>query len=197
MENLYRGFSTIAIHQGQDPENWNSRCVVPPIVLATTFKQLEAGKYFYEYSRCDNPTRRTLEECLAALEEAKDAHCYSSGVACITAISFLLKTGQHVLMCDDVYSGTYNYFSICASRMGIESSYVNMIDIDNVKKELRTNTAMVWIESPTNPTLKLVDIRAVCDAVRETHPNAIIVVDNTFSSTYYQAIIYFCLKSHF
>jgi cystathionine gamma-lyase len=183
------GFSTNAIHAGQEPEKWDSRCVVPPIVLSTTFKQFGPGDCVYDYSRSGNPTRNMLEECLATLEKAKYALCFSSGLGATTTLSYLLETGSHVLICDDVYGGSNRFFRHCASRMGITSTFIDMLNIDNVKKGLKENTRMVWIETPTNPTLKIIDIKAVCDVVRETHPNAVIVSDNTFSSSFFQVYI--------
>lgn len=180
------GFATNAIHVGQDPDKWESKCVVAPIVLSTTFKQLSPGQAKYDYSRSGNPTRNTLEECLAKLEKAKYGLCFGSGLGATTTMSYLLESGDHVVLCDDVYGGTNRFFRLCASRMGIQHSLVDMANPDNVKNSLKDNTKMIWIETPTNPTLKLVDIQAVVDNVRKTHPNAIILADNTFSSAYFQ-----------
>lgn len=182
------GFATQSIHCGQDPEKWDSRCVVPPIVLSTTFKQFAPGKFAgYEYGRSGNPTRNSLEECLAPLEKAKFALAFGSGLAATTTISYLLETGQHVLCCDDVYGGTNRFFRLCASRMGIQTSFANMLDLAATEKEIKSNTKLVWIETPTNPTLKLIDIKAVVALARSKIPGAVIVVDNTFASPYFQS----------
>lgn len=180
-------FETQAIHAGQDPEKWDSRCVVPPLVMSTTFKQFAPGQHAgYEYGRSGNPTRNSLEACLAPLEKAKYALTFASGLGALTTLSYLLKTGDHIVTVDDVYGGTNRFFRNCANRMGIETSFVDMTDLIQTQKAFKSNTAMCWIETPTNPTLKLVDIRAVCDLAKRLNPSVIIVVDNTFSSAYFQ-----------
>lgn len=141
------GFATNAIHASQDPEKWDSRCVVQPIVLSTTFKQFGPGDYIYDYARSGNPTRQTLEECLAKLEKAKYGLCFSSGLGATTTISYLLETGKHVLLCDDVYGGSNRFFRLCVSRMGIESTFVDMRDLDNISNNLKDNTAVCKITS--------------------------------------------------
>jgi cystathionine gamma-lyase len=181
------GFSTQAIHVGNNPEKWESRSVVPPIVMATTFKQFSPGVHAgYEYGRSGNPTRQALEECMAPLEKAKYALAFSSGLGATTAISFLLQSKDHVLLVDDVYGGTNRFFRLCASRMGIESSFADMLDLKLTEEAIKPNTAMLWIETPTNPTLKLIDIQAVVELAKKKNPKVIIVVDNTFSSSYFQ-----------
>ncbi|RNA12631.1 cystathionine gamma-lyase-like [Brachionus plicatilis] len=181
------GFQTNAIHSGQEPEKWSSRTVVPPIVMGTTFKQYEPGKHAgFEYGRSGNPTRNSLEECLAPLEKAKYALAFASGSAALTTMSYLLKSGDHILTVDDVYGGTNRFFRNCANRMGIETSFVDMLDLELTEKSFKSNTMMVWIETPTNPTLKLVDIKAVCDLAKKKNPEVICVVDNTFASAYFQ-----------
>lgn len=181
------GFATNAIHVGQDPDKWDSRTVVTPIILGTTFKQDEPGKHYgFEYGRSGNPTRNTLEETLASLEKAKHAMTFSSGLGALTTISYLLKSGDHVVLVDDVYGGTNRFFRHCASRMGIESTFVDMVDLDAIEHAFKDNTAMVWLETPTNPTLKLIDIKGVCDYAKKKNPKIITVVDNTFASAYFQ-----------
>lgn len=180
-------FETDAIHCGQDPEKWNARCVVPPIVMSSTYKQFAPGETAgYDYSRSGNPTRESLETCLASLEKAKYALTFSSGLASLTTLSFLLKSGDHIVTVDDVYGGSNRFFRNCANRMGIETSFVNMLDLTLTEEAFKPNTAMVWIETPTNPTLKLINIKAVCEIARRKNPKAIIVVDNTFASAYFQ-----------
>ena len=136
------GFATNAIHASQEPEKWDSRCVVQPIVLSTTFKQFGPGEYIFDYGRSGNPTRQTLEECLAKLEKAKYGLCFSSGLGATTTVSYLLETGKHVLLCDDVYGGSNRFFRLCASRMGISTTFVDMRDLDNISNNLKDNTAV-------------------------------------------------------
>lgn len=180
-------FDTRAIHVGSEPEKWNSRVVCPPIVMGTTYKQYAPGVHGgYEYSRSGNPTRNSLEECLATLENAKHALTFASGSAALATVAFLLKTGDHIVTVDDVYGGTNRFFRTCANRMGIETSFVNMLDLELTEKSFKPNTGILWVETPTNPTLKLIDIRAVCKIARAKCPNIVIVVDNTFASSYFQ-----------
>ncbi|CAF3376849.1 unnamed protein product [Rotaria socialis] len=179
---------TDAIHVGQEPERWPGQAVVPPISMATTFKQLEPGKpALYEYSRCGNPTRQCLEECLASLEKAKYALTFSSGLGATTTFMFLLKSGDHIVSIDDVYGGTGRLFRRCMAPMGIESSFVDMsTDPSSIVKHLKPTTRLVWIESPTNPLLKLADIKLISTLVHEFDPTIMVVVDNTFASSFFQ-----------
>jgi len=187
----FPNFATDVIHEGQEPEQWNSRAVVPPISPATTFKQFGPGEHSgFEYSRSGNPTRTCLQKCIAAAEGGKYGFCFSSGLAATTTATHMLKSGDHVLCMDDVYGGTNRYFNRCASNYGLDISMVDMTKVQAVMDGLKPSTRMVWIETPTNPTLKLVDITAVCQAVKaETKDwpvKPIIVVDNTFMSSYFQ-----------
>jgi len=185
-------FETQAIHAGQDPEQWDSRCVVPPIVMSTTFKQFAPGDYGnYDYGRSGNPTRAALEACLGPMEKARYALTYASGLAALTNLNFLLKNGDHILCGDDVYGGTNRYLRNCASRMGIETTFVEMNDLKKTESEFRSNTAMVWLETPTNPTMKLIDIAAISQLAKRKNPNVIVVVDNTFASPYFQSPLEF------
>jgi len=171
---------------GQEPEQWNSMAVVPQISLSTTFKQDAPADFkMYEYGRSGNPTRGVLEACLASLDGAKHALCFSSGLGTTTAITHILQAGDHIVSMDDVYGGTNRYFRKCASRMGIETSFVDATNPENVAAAIRPNTRMVWVETPTNPTLKVVDIRAVAD-ITEKHKDIFLVVDSTFLSSYFQ-----------
>lgn len=184
-------FSTDVLHVGQEPEQWNSMAVVPPISMASTFKQFAPAEHTgFEYSRSGNPTRNCLEKSLAASEGAKHGLCFASGLAATMTVTHLLQTGDHIICMDDVYGGSNRYFNKCASKMGLEISFVDCTVVQNVLKSLQPRTRMIWIETPTNPTLKLVDITAVCQAVRaetehwEVKP--FVVVDNTFMSAYFQ-----------
>ena len=179
-------FATQAVHAGQNPAKWNHRAVIPPISLSTTFQQFAPGEHAgFEYSRSGNPTRQCLEESLAALECAEYALCFASGLAATLSLTHLLNGGDHVVCFDDLYGGTNRYFRTCAAKMGVEASFVDMRDIDNVRKAIKKNTKMIWIETPTNPTMKLVDIQGVSDLLK-SYPGIISVVDNTFMSSYFQ-----------
>merc|ERR1711874_379569 len=179
-------FATKALHVGQEPEQWNSMAVVPQISLSTTFKQDAPADFkMYEYGRSGNPTRGVLEACLASLDGAKHALCFSSGLGTTTAITHILQAGDHIVSMDDVYGGTNRYFRKCASRMGIECSFVDATNPENVAAAIQPNTRMVWIETPTNPTLKVVDIAAVAK-ITHAHDNIFLVVDGTFESAYFQ-----------
>jgi len=182
-------FATLAIHEGQEPEQWTSMAVVPPVSFSTTFKQKEPGVYKYDYSRGGNPTRDCLERCIAALDNAKLCAVYSSGLAATTAIFNLMQHGDHMLCCDDVYGGTNRYIKHIAIKHGITCSMLDMTDLKNVEDALleHRHVKMVWIETPTNPTLKLVDIAGVTEVVRKLrHKDVFVVVDNTFLSPYFQ-----------
>merc|ERR1719323_1122510 len=139
----------------------------------------------YEYSRSGNPTRDCLEKCLASLDGAKYAITFASGLAATNTITQLLKAGDHLIAMDDLYGGTNRYFRRVASNMGIETSFVDATDPQKVAVAIKPNTRMVWIETPTNPTLKVVDIKAVSDIAHQ-HENIFVVVDNTFESAYFQ-----------
>jgi len=179
-------FATKALHVGQEPEQWSSMAVVPPISMSTTFKQDAPADFkMYEYGRSGNPTRGVLEACLASLDGAKHACVFSSGLATSTTITHLLSAGDHVISMDDLYGGTNRYFRKVAARMNIETSFVDATNPKNIEAAIRPNTKMVWVESPTNPTLKVVDIAAVA-AITKKHPNIFLVVDNTFLSCYFQ-----------
>ena len=179
-------FATKALHVGQEPEQWNSMAVVAPISMSTTFKQDGPADFKkYEYGRSGNPTRDVLEACLAALDGAEHAVTFASGLAATTAVTTMLSSGDHIVSMDDLYGGTNRYFRHVASKMGIETSFVDATDASKVAAAIRPTTRMVWIETPTNPTLKVVDIRAVADVVAN-HPNVFLVVDNTFESAYFQ-----------
>lgn len=187
----FPNFATDVIHEGQEPEQWNSMAVVPPISPATTFKQYAPAEHTgFEYSRSGNPTRNCLEKCLAAAEGGKHGLSFSSGLAATTTVTHLLKAGDHLICMDDVYGGTNRYFNKCAANLGLDISMVDCTEVKNVMNALKPNTKMVWIETPTNPTLKIVDIAAVCQAVKaETESWVVkpfIVVDNTFMSSYFQ-----------
>ncbi|XP_069127831.1 cystathionine gamma-lyase-like [Argopecten irradians] len=189
MENLrpFEHFATDALHAGQEPEQWKCKAVVPMISMSTTFKQEGPGQHCgYEYSRSGNPTRTCLEKCIAALEGAKHGMVFASGLATTTAITHLLKQGDHIVSMNDLYGGTNRYFKKVASRMGIETTFVDCTVPKNVATAIKPNTKMVWMETPTNPTMQLVDIEAVVNVVRATNQDIFVVVDNTFMSSFFQ-----------
>ncbi|XP_076196056.1 cystathionine gamma-lyase [Aptenodytes patagonicus] len=179
-------FATQAIHVGQEPEQWRSAAVVPPISLSTTFKQLAPGQHAgYEYSRSGNPTRNCLEKAVAALDGAKYCLAYASGLAATLNITHLLKAGDTIICMDDVYGGTNRYFRKVAMKMGLNVVFVDCVKTECLEAAITPETKLVWIETPTNPTLKVIDIQACADVVHK-HKDVLLVVDNTFMSAYFQ-----------
>ncbi|XP_051930550.1 cystathionine gamma-lyase isoform X2 [Hippocampus zosterae] len=183
----FKSFATDAIHVGQEPEQWKSRAVVPLISLSTTFKQSEPGKHYgYEYSRSGNPTRDCLEKAVAALDGAKHCLAVSSGLAATLTITHMLKEGDGIICMDDVYGGTNRYFQKVATEFGLQITLVDCTKPTLLKAALKPNTKMVWIETPTNPTMKVVDIRECSDLVHDHNKDIVVVVDNTFMSAFFQ-----------
>lgn len=180
------GFATKAIHVGNEPDGIYGGVSVP-INLSTTYAQNTPADPIgpFDYSRCGNPTRFSLERCLAAIENAKYSLAFASGMAATSAIIHLLKTGDQVLSIDDVYGGTQRYFrKISNPQTGIEFQFTDFSDINILKNHITERTKMLWIESPTNPTLKVTDIELVVKTIKELNKDIIIVVDNTFMSPY-------------
>ncbi|XP_020848656.1 cystathionine gamma-lyase [Phascolarctos cinereus] len=178
-------FATRAIHEGQEPEQWTCQAVVPPISLSTTFKQKAPGQHAgFEYSRSGNPTRKCLEKAVAALDGAEYCLAFASGLAATLNIAHLLKAGDHIICTDDVYGGTNRYFRHVASEMGLKISFVDCSKVKLLDAAITPETKLVWVETPTNPCLKVVDIEA-CAQVVHSH-EIILVVDNTFMSAYFQ-----------
>ena len=182
-------FETKAVLLGEEPDIKDGYGdVVVPIHLSSTFARKEVDKPTkgYEYSRSGNPTRNALEKKLAALEDAKFALVFSSGLAAETVIcATLMKSGDHVLAFDDLYGGTRRLFNkVFSQNFNVEFSYVDAKNIEEVKINIRENTKIIWLESPTNPLLKLCDIREISDIAKKR--NIIVVVDNTFMSPYFQ-----------
>jgi len=171
---------SLAIHAGQEPDPITG-AVMPPIVLASTFAQKSPGQHSgFEYARTDNPTRRTLEKCAAALEGGAHGLAFSSGCAAMTTLLLTLEPGDHVVACDDVYGGTHRILEKVMRPKGIDISWVDLTDLDAVDAALTDATKLVWIESPTNPLLKVIDIAAVAE---RAHAQGITVgVDNTFAT---------------
>uniref|UniRef100_A0A8C6NDJ2 Cystathionine gamma-lyase n=1 Tax=Melopsittacus undulatus TaxID=13146 RepID=A0A8C6NDJ2_MELUD len=182
----FKHFATQAIHVGQEPEQWNSAALVPPISLSTTFKQQAPGQHSgYDYSRSGNPSRNCLEKAVAALDGAKYCLAYASGLAATLNITHLLKAGDTIICMDDVYGGTNRYFRKVAMKMGLNVVFVDCSNIKCLEAAITPETKLVWIETPTNPTLKIIDIQACADAVHK-HKDVLLVVDNTFMSAYFQ-----------
>ncbi|MHB8508371.1 MAG: cystathionine gamma-synthase [Candidatus Dormibacteria bacterium] len=174
------GLATRAIHVGQGPDPATG-AVVQPIHLATTYAQDEVGVHRgYEYSRSDNPTRRALEECLAGLESATHGLAFSSGLGASMTASLLLSPGDHVVVTDDVYGGTYRLFDKVMRRYGVDFTFVDARDPAGVEAAMTANTRMVWLESPTNPLLRVMDIRAISEVAHAG--GAWVCVDNTFAT---------------
>jgi cystathionine beta-lyase/cystathionine gamma-synthase len=177
-------FETAAIHAGQDPETATGAAIVP-IYQTSTFVQEAVAKHKgFEYSRTDNPTRRALETCLAALEEAEFATAYASGMAAITTLSLTLKSGQKVVFSDDVYGGTYRLYSKVLADLGVEWASADMGDRDAVKRALGGEAGLLVAESPTNPMLKVVDLEMLAELSHEA--GALFAVDNTFATPFIQ-----------
>ena len=177
-------FATRAIHAGQDADPATGATIVPIYATSTyTLDEVGVTKGF-DYSRTINPTRLALERQLAALEGGKHGYAFGSGMAATSAVMNLLSSGDHVVVGDDLYGGTYRLFSKVLVRYGLEFSYVDMTDLAAVRAAIRPNTKLFWLETPTNPLLKLVDIAAIV-ALRA--PGQIVAVDNTFASPYFQS----------
>src|SRR6184192_3166149 len=179
-----RGFATRAIHVGQEPDP-STGAVTVPIFATSTYVQEEIGKNKgYEYARVSNPTRTRLEENLAALERGTSAHVFASGVAAITAMLTMMKTGDHIVCGSNVYGGVPRLFNQVLANYGLEFTYVDTSNTKAVEKAIRRNTKLVHIETPTNPLMTVTDIAAVAN-IAHAH-GAELSVDNTFMSPYFQ-----------
>ncbi len=177
-------FETAAIHVGQDPDLTTGAAVVP-IYQTSTYVQEAVGEHKgFEYSRTDNPTRRALETCLAALEGSKHALAFGSGMAAITTLALTLKQGDRVVLPDDVYGGTYRLFAKVLADLGIDFEAVDMTDLGKVEAALKPGAALVLAETPTNPLLKILDLAALSELSHAA--GAHFTVDNTFATPYIQ-----------
>jgi cystathionine gamma-synthase len=178
------GFETRAIHEGQPPDPATG-AVVTPITLSSTFVHEEVGRHSgYEYSRSGNPTRRAYEQCVASLEGALHGYAFASGMAAEDAVLRLLEPGQRVIVPDDAYGGTFRLVSKVLAPAGIEWSVADLTDVGALEADWPDGTALVWVETPTNPMLTIVDILAVCEVAHER--GARVVVDNTFATPFLQ-----------
>jgi len=184
----HRGFGTNAIHAGQEPDPLTGGVSVP-INLSTTYAQKFPGEPFghYDYARCGHPTREAFEKAMAAIEHGKYGLAFSSGCATTTCIiQTFLASGDHVVACDDVYGDTQRYMrQISQSKNGVDYTFVDMTDFDKVVDAVKPNTKLIWIETPTNPTLKVCDIEKICTFAKSK--GIITVVDTTFPSPYLQS----------
>jgi cystathionine gamma-synthase len=177
-------FETAAIHAGQDPDPATGAAVVP-IYQTSTYVQNAVGQHKgYEYSRTDNPTRRALETCLGALEGSSQAIAFSSGMSAIATLVLTLRSGDRVLLPDDVYGGTYRLFARVMADFGVEYATVDMTSEEGVRRALEAGAGLVVVETPTNPALKILDLGLMADLSHEA--GALCAVDNTFATPYLQ-----------
>jgi len=177
-------FATKAIHAGQEPDP-TTGAVMTPIYQTSTYAQKTPGDHKgYEYSRGTNPTRNALEKCLAALENAKHGLAFSSGLGATDAVMKLLMPGDEVITGDDLYGGSYRMFTKIFANFGIKFHFIDMSSPENILPYLTDKTKLVWIETPTNPTMKIVDIAAIANITKSK--NILLCVDNTFASPYLQ-----------
>jgi cystathionine beta-lyase/cystathionine gamma-synthase len=173
-------FSTICIHAGQEPDP-STGAIITPIYQTSTYVQEGLGKHKgFEYGRTQNPTRSTLEANIAAIEGGKAAFAYASGMSATNAIASRLSSGDHVIVTDNTYGGTFRLFDKVMTRYGLQFSYVDTSDLAAVERAMTPKTKLVFVETPTNPVLRLTDIGAVAEIAHES--GAILAVDNTFAS---------------
>lgn len=178
------GFETRAIHEGQEPDP-TTGAIMTPVYLTSTFVQSSPGVHKgYEYSRSHNPTRKAYEACVASLESGKYGFAFASGLSASMIALQLINSGDHVVAGDDMYGGTFRLFDKVLKPNGYKFSYVDLTKVSNLDDAIQKNTKMLWLETPTNPMLKLVDVAAL---VKKAHAKGlIVVVDNTFMSPYFQ-----------
>jgi cystathionine gamma-lyase len=178
------GFGTKAIHAGLEPDP-TTGAIMTPIYQTSTYTQESPGNHKgFAYARGKNPTRSALEKNLAALEGAKHGLCFSSGMGATDAIAKLLRPGDEVITGDDLYGGTYRMFTKVFANYGIKFHFIDMKDVNNIKKHVNKNTKLIWLETPTNPTMQIIDIEACAKIAKEN--KLICAVDNTFASPFLQ-----------
>lgn len=177
---------TQLIHGGAAIDK-NVGAMSPPIYQASTFKQNGVGNFTYEYSRTGNPTREALETLIADLEKGKRGFAFASGMAAIAAVMDLFQSGDHILITDDVYGGTYRYMTKILNNRNIDVTFTDSSNLDEVKENIRPETKAIFIETPTNPLLKITDIEALADIAKGN--NLTLIVDNTFHTPYWQSPI--------
>ena len=180
-------FETLAIHAGQEPDP-NNGAVMTPVYLTSTYMQDGVGRprQGYEYSRTQNPTRKALQDCLAALEGGSHGLAFASGLAATDTVLRLLDSDSHVLAGNDVYGGTFRLFDKVLRRFRLDFTFSDTTDPESVAEALTPSTRLVWLETPTNPYLRITDIRAVAEIVHAHAGNPLLVVDNTFATPYLQ-----------
>jgi cystathionine gamma-lyase len=177
-------FETRAIHAGCEPDP-GTGAVMTPIFQTSTYVQESPGQHKgYDYSRTHNPTRTALEKNIASLEEGTYGLAFSSGMSAITAITQLLNTGDHVVCCDDVYGGTFRLFDKVLRKYKLEFNFIDLTNPQTLEKYTKNTTRLVWLESPSNPLLKLIDIEAIVRIAKKN--NVLVVVDNTFATPFFQ-----------
>ncbi|APG65702.1 cystathionine gamma-synthase [Tenacibaculum todarodis] len=179
-------FNTKAIHGGQKPEK-STGAIVPPIFQTSTYAQASFGaSQEYNYSRGSNPTRTALEDSLATLENGTHGFAFSSGLAAIDCVLRTLKPGDQIVAGNDLYGGTYRMFTKLFKKYGLEFNYVDTYSAKNVSEAITEKTTLVWLETPTNPLMKIADIQAISSEVKKVNPSILIAVDNTFATPYLQ-----------
>ncbi|MCC6691310.1 MAG: aminotransferase class V-fold PLP-dependent enzyme, partial [Bacteroidia bacterium] len=177
-------FATKAIHAGQEPDP-STGAIMTPIFQTSTFVQPSPGNHKgYAYARGKNPTRVALEKCIAELENAKHGICFSSGMGAVDAVMKLLKPGDEVITGNDLYGGSYRMFTKVFANFGIKFHFIDLSDLDNIKKHINSNSKLLWIETPTNPMMSIIDI-SVCSKIAKEN-KLLLAVDNTFASPYLQ-----------
>lgn len=176
--------ATKLIHAGVEPDP-STGAIMTPIYQTSTYVQTAPGDHKgYEYARTQNPTRTALQNALAAIENGKFALCFSSGMAATDAVIKLLNPGDEVIAANDMYGGTYRMFTKIFEKYGLKFHFIDMQDANNIKQHINTNTKLIWTETPTNPMMNIIDIRAVADIAKAN--NILVCVDNTFASPYLQ-----------
>ncbi|RPG79781.1 MAG: cystathionine gamma-synthase [Crocinitomicaceae bacterium TMED135] len=177
-------FNTKVIHAGVHPDTATG-AIMTPIYQTSTYVQEEIGLHKgFEYSRTGNPTRATLENNLAAIEGGKYGACFGSGLAAIDAVIKMLEPGDEVISTNDLYGGSYRIFTTIFEKYGINFHFVNMLDINNIKEKINSKTKLIWVETPTNPMMNIIDVKAVCNIAKSN--NILVGVDNTFATPYLQ-----------
>ena len=177
-------FNTKVIHAGVHPDVATG-AIMTPIYQTSTYVQEEIGVHKgFEYSRTGNPTRQALENNLAAIEEGKFGACFGSGLAAIDAVIKMLSPGDEVISTNDLYGGSYRIFTTIFEKYGIKFHFVDMLKINNIKEKINSKTKLIWVETPTNPMMNIVDIKKVCELAKEN--KTMVAVDNTFATPYLQ-----------
>lgn len=179
-------FNTRVIHGGQKHEE-STGSVMPPVFFTSTYAQSSPGVHKgYEYSRASNPTRTALENAFASIENASRGFAFSSGLAAIDCVLRLLNSGDKIIAGDDLYGGTYRMFSQLFKKYGLEFEFVDTDQIDKIASALTDKVKLIWLESPTNPLMKVADLAQISELVKSTNPNILVAVDNTFATPYLQ-----------